>query len=508
MVASGFSKVSGTLLEDEEDGRQATFQKARAAYDAAQIAYNQQGNSADVLRRFEEAEEVLEPLMQCGGLIGLREKELESLLKGRLHRAVIMAHMEELPDRWAKVKSMADDVLQYDFNNCHARWLRGLSLLNGSRQRREAQEEMKRAVECARALGKDSEVKTWEAEIKAAFEGEDVVEASASGAAASQDTGGEVSSATASSSTPAASDSKPEKPRGKTSGQTIQKGFFNRRSQKAAAPDVAAAKSESTPAPEPAADSVAVGGSSGSAASSATVSGGRDATKNAQRELQLEEQTRELAELRQQLAEMREKQQATRQRQQGWQQDLQVQLETMVVELGQELRDSAQQLSTSSTRGAMDDLKAAVSDLKERMQSDRSWAETGHQKFLDCATEVLTLREMTSREFKERQDMSRQQVAEVKDLAKRLEDVKPSLKVLKERVKIKASAEEEPDLPRMAEQSMRFKALPASVKLQALLDDATMLRLMAFASGLGMLLMLGVFIEAFGYFKCRVVCTR
>lgn len=496
MAASGFSKVSGTILEDEEDGRLATFKKAQVAYDAAQKLYNQQGNSADVLQRFAEAEEMLSPLMQCGGLMGLREKELETLLKGRLHRGVIMAHMEDLPDRWNQVKSLADDVLQYDFNNCHARWLRGLSLLNSTKQRREAREEMTRAVECARSQGKDGEAKTWEAEIQAAFEDDEAVSYSTGETAASQESSGEAVSTATSSAAPSASDAKP---RVKSTGKTIQKGFFNRRSQKSSATEAATVKLETS--------AVSAEPTAGSSAPS-TISG-RGNSDDPQQKLQLEEQSQELAELRQQLADLQAKQQATEQHQHSWQQDLQAQLEAMIVEFGQELRQSAQQLSTGNARSAMDDLKIAVSELKERLQSDREWAETGHRKFMDCSTEVLTLREMTSREFKERQDMSRQQVSEVKDLAKRLDDVKPTLKVLKERVKLKAGLhEEEPDLPRAAEQAMRFKALPASVKLQALLDDSTMLRMMVFAAGLGMLLMVGTFVEAFGYMKCRFVCAR
>merc|ERR1719183_2115898 len=113
----------------------------------------------------------------------------------------------------------------------------------------------------------------------------------------------------------------------------------------------------------------------------------------------------------------------------------------------------------------------------------------------------MTLREMTSRELKERQDTSKQQVSELRDLVKRLGELKPSIKVLRERAKEQQAAagqeDEEPDLQRMAKKAMTFRALPASTRLMAYVDDPAMLRLMAVATLLGMLLMLGIFIEVF-----------
>ena len=55
------------------------------------------------------------------------------------------------------------EVLQFDFNNAHARWLRGLALQHGNKKSAEAQEECRRAVECARAQGKEAEAAQWEA---------------------------------------------------------------------------------------------------------------------------------------------------------------------------------------------------------------------------------------------------------------------------------------------------------------------------------------------------------
>merc|ERR1712185_138596 len=100
---------------------------------------------------------------------------------------------------------------------------------------------------------------------------------------------------------------------------------------------------------------------------------------------------------------------------------------------------------------------------------------------------------------------------ELKDLAKRLVDMKPSLKTLRDRAKQQLVAsgqeDEEPDLQRIARKCIEFRALPASTKLAAFLDDAAMLRLMLLAMFLGMLLMLGILIEGFSYKKCRFVCA-
>merc|ERR1711871_1938175 len=115
---------------------------------------------------------------------------------------------------------------------------------------------------------------------------------------------------------------------------------------------------------------------------------------------------------------------------------------------------------------ALRDLRTSATELTERLQSDKTWAEGEHRAFLDCSTEVLTLREMTSRELKERQDTSRKQVAELGDLVKRLGELKPSVKALRERAKeqLAASGQEDegPDLARIAKRAVAFRTLPAS----------------------------------------------
>jgi len=118
---------------------------------------------------------------------------------------------------------------------------------------------------------------------------------------------------------------------------------------------------------------------------------------------------------------------------------------------------------------------------------------------------------MTSRELKERQDTSKQQIGELKELTKRLNDLKPSVKVLRDRAKKQALAngkeDDEPDLQSFASGALQFRALPASTKLAAFVDDAAVLRLMALAMLFGALVMLGIIVEVVGHRKCRFVCA-
>eukprot|EP00913_Durusdinium_trenchii_P016747 g15741.t1 len=109
-----------------------------------------------------------------------------------LKQAVSLAQ-QGLPDRWPRIKMLAEDVLQFDFNNAHARWLRGLALHHGFRRPKEAQDECARAVECARLQGKEAEANQWEAEVRKTFaeqpaEGTAEAEAAANAAAVREKT--------------------------------------------------------------------------------------------------------------------------------------------------------------------------------------------------------------------------------------------------------------------------------------------------------------------------------
>lgn len=438
-----------------------------------------QGSSCDVLVLFEEAEASMASFVETG-LMGLRPNELELVLKGRLHQAVIIAHLDDRADRWTRVKSLTEDVLQFDFNNSHARWLRGHSLLHGSKKRPEALEEMRRAVECARTQGKASEAEQWESEIGTLFGSDAPPSADAAPADEPREAqDNETPQGAVPLGDPAAS--------GVRSG--MQKGFFNRRAAsrtRAAAPKAAAAApvAASQPLPEAAAVDVDTAAS------------------------------QELTKLRQQLSDFRREHQDAERRHQVWQRDLCAQLEV----IGESVDEAivAERANASGDEPALlaslGELRSLASELTDRLQGDRKWAEGEHRAFMDCSTEVMTLRTMTSRECKERQDTSKQQVSELKELAKRVGELKPSVKVLRDRAKQKLLAagqeDDEPDLARAAERALEFRALPPSVRLRSLVNDVAVLRLMFFAFLLGMLLMLGVFIEVFGHYKCRFVCTR
>lgn len=167
MAVSAFSKVGDIDDDDEEEQRLEISQKAMMQYASAQTAYENKMSSEEVLRLFEEAEGTMQPLL-CNGLASLEAKELETVLKGRLHQAVTLAQLGQA-DRWPRIKALAEDVLQFDFNNAHARWLRGLSLQHHYAKPLEAEQECRRAVECARMQGKDAEANSWEAEVFSTF---------------------------------------------------------------------------------------------------------------------------------------------------------------------------------------------------------------------------------------------------------------------------------------------------------------------------------------------------
>lgn len=143
------------------------------------------------------------------------------MLKGRLHQAVSIAQMTEIPNRWTRVKELSEDVLQFDFNNAHARWLRGLALKSMGKTK-EAEEECRRAVDCARSQGKDGEAQQWDKELQETFGGGTATSRTpkATPQAAAADAGAPGGQAEAQ---PAAK---------KAPSPALQKGFFNRTSRK------------------------------------------------------------------------------------------------------------------------------------------------------------------------------------------------------------------------------------------------------------------------------------
>jgi len=490
MDVPGFSKVSGNL-EDEEDTRLLSFNNGKALFSKAMEGYRLQVPGEEVLTLFEEAEASIAPYLQSG-LTGLREKELELVLKGRLHQAVVLVRLEGHPERWNRVKALTEDVLQFDFSNCHARWIRGLALFHGFKKQAEAAEEMRNAVDCAKKQGKLGEVAQWEAEMNAVLGGSAASSSSAAGAEPGAAAEEEVEDASAAAAGKEAATAAVKSAGSGRAAAGMQKGFFNRPSKASSASTTAKAQAAAVTSTAQQPQEAAVAAAGG----------------------------KEIAEMQVQLSELRrDSEEAERQRQEVdrqhefWQRNLLNELEAMSSGFNEALE--AERAVARQDRPdllvALRDLRASTTELTERLQSDRTWAEGEHRAFLDCSTEVMTLREMTSRELKERQETSKQQVSEFRALVKSLGELKPSVKVLRERAKEQLAScgqeDEEPDLQRIAKRAMTFRALPASTRLAAFLDDAAMLRLMAIAMFLGMLLMLGIFIEAFGYYKCRFVCS-
>lgn len=510
MAISGFSKVS-VDLEDDEDVRKAAFAKAQSLFNKALQNYRQQGSAAEVLNLFEDVEAALSDYLQTG-FTGLVEKELELVLKGRLHQAVIFASLEARTDRWSRVKALTEDVLQFDYTNCHARWLRGQALLHGFKKRKEASEEMQRAVDNARQQGKTAEVTQWSGEMVALFDASSAVPSTSS----STSSPSKADQPSEASSTVSPAEATTAQPSSSSSAAGLQKGFFDRpkKTAKAAAAKPAASEpSSSSSAPPPKVKDDAELKVMAAELAEAKAA----AAELAEIKRTLAEATaahdEEVSRLQAELEEVRGESEDADRRQGEWQKNLLGELEAITLSL-----DDMLEPKHSSSAGrhniseALDELKNVASSLTERLQSDKAWAEGEHRALLDCSTEVLTLREMTSRELKERQDASKQQVAELNKLTKLIGDVKPSIKVLRERAKEQLVAagkeDEEPDLQRIVKKAMDFQALPTSTKLGAFLDDAAFMRLMLGAALLGMLLMLGIFIEVFGRYQCRFVCSR
>merc|ERR550532_437041 len=163
-MASGFSRLSGNFEDEEEVERERVNRDAAKLYKAAEDAYFGTGSRERALELFEKAEACMAPLLRAG-LTDLVPKELELVLRGRLHQAVLLAQLPEAHNRWPRVGSLVEDVLQFDFQNCHARWIRGL-WLRSQRRQPEADEELQKAVQFARAQNKASQADQWEAEMR------------------------------------------------------------------------------------------------------------------------------------------------------------------------------------------------------------------------------------------------------------------------------------------------------------------------------------------------------
>lgn len=513
MDPNAFSKVRVGDFEDEEEERKRTIATARRLYGAAQDAYATKGSNAESLKFFEQAEACLAPLLGSG-LISLQPKELELVLKGRLHQAVIIAHLPDYPEQWSKVKSLVEEIMQFDYSNCHAQWLRGLALLHGFKRDSDGMQDMRRAIEYARTQGKGTEANQWEAEMhrlqaelgkkgggdERITEIEELPEATDDVAAESEPDGRGGISDSAVASKPKA---RPAHDNSSSFAPGMQKGFFKKKSPKpaTAAPQTTGRDSQ---APEAFAEA------------SAHLRRQED-ERNTQREAELKllrdqvrHQQGELDSLRTQLTDQQQQFAGGQHRQRhAWEEGLSAVGVEFEQALGQQQDSSGAGESISAELGR---LRAVVSETGENLKIGRKWNETEHQRYMDFSTEVATLKEMAARELRERQDASRQHVVELEGSTKRFGELKSAVKVLREHVRKRCSAgnpddDATPDMQQLVDIATDFRALPADKKLAGFLDDAAVMRLMLLFAGLGMLLALGFFIEGFGHFRCRFVCA-
>lgn len=496
-MEGAFSKLSGLKFEDEEDERQGIWEKARDKFLNAERTYAAKGSSQEALKAFEHAEDLMAPLL-ANGFAGLKDRELEALLKGRLHRAALCAQLIDLPDRWKLVKKLAEDVLQFDFNNCHAHWLRGLALAHGMGARSEAKTEMERAVECAKNSGKTAEVKQWEEEIKRNLE-EGVFDDSlpeATPQPADAQPGASESELQRQPLSKASSSSRNSGKDTKTGG--LKAGFLT-----AKTPGRTASRSPAPARP-----------SSGAQASSSSMP-----SPSSVRERELETELNRLrsshkdntSEVENQIQLLQQRLESEERMQDRWTLELRQQMESIGA-LSAEISGSVQFVlqSPSSDVDIVMGLAKQVEELRSNLESDKKWTETAHSKLMDVSTEMDTLRNMTFGESRERQEVSTQNMKEVRELTSRFQELKASIKGLREGLRLRLpdiSRSEEMEKPRIAEGIADFKSLAPNAKLWVLLDDASFLRLLFLIFIFGMLLALGIFVEFFSSRRCHFVCA-
>ncbi|CAE7771186.1 MFSD6 [Symbiodinium sp. KB8] len=403
------------------------------------------------------------------------EPELETVLKGRLHQAVSIAQMTEIPNRWTRVKELSEDVLQFDFNNAHARWLRGLALKSMGKTK-EAEEECRRAVDCARSQGKDGEAQQWDKELQETFGGGTATSRTpkATPQAAAADAGAPGGQAEAQ---PAAK---------KAPSPALQKGFFNRTSRKTEVTDQGKDGDEA----KTARDGLKEG----------------HAAKPSGREVELEQELTSLRKsLHDQEAELKKKIMSAEARH-AEEQHFREGSEAILQELENCIHAVAPSSSSSSSSAA----QVAVQQATERTQAGKAWAENEQQRYVEFSTEVLTLQEMSVREFREQEDTASKQSKELRELAKRFGDLLRLAKRLDGFVREHSSGREiaDPDVQHMAQQVADFHSLPWTSKLSAMLDDGALLRIVAMFSVLGMMLGLALVVETGFANACSLTCRR
>jgi len=535
----GFSRLSGNFEDEEEVERERINRDAARLYKTAEDAYFGTGSRARALELFEQAESCMAPLLRAG-ITELVPKELERVLRGRLHQAVLLAQLPEALNRWPRVGSLVEDVLQFDFQNCHAHWIRGLWLRSQHRQH-EAYEELRKAVQFARAQGKDSQAEQWEAELRKGVSSDadeaeaelvDADDAAEMRTDAEEDTdgqgaaGAEKAAAEKAASEKAATDKSvcaeavptaAAQPRPtKEAPAGMQRGFFNRKPRKAA---TESAVGESTPT-APAAEALT------------PQPGHERQQQQQQQQREWEEQQQEerrqhqaaLESLRKQLQEerarhMREEQEERSRHMreeealEARQQKLLEQVNSIGLEFEQVLASEREKPQMQeNAESTLSHLEAPLATIKQNLEVCREWSEGEHHIYLEFSTEVMTLREMTTRELRDKREQSAQQASDVQHVIGRVGELKAAARTLREHVKkAKAEAaghEPEHDLQGLAHNVADFHELPARMKVGILLDDSAFIRLIVLTALLGMLCVLATASEAFGALQCRFVCTR
>lgn len=521
---SGFSKVDPDALSDDEDDRISMFKLGAERLAKAEDIYHVQGVSLEVLKLFEEAEATLAPALSNGGLTGLMEKELEQVLKGRLHQAVINANLAGKGEtsRWPRAKVLAENILQFDFNNPHARWIRALGLVHAEGRVEDAIDEMRRAIDYARRQGKDHEVEQWEAELHHLenLEGDEAEAEDSPEAPLNEE------------HPPAAEvEEVPEPPQtsgaqasSKADAPKLQRGFLNR------SRGSGSSSSSSKPSGVSAANTEPSKAANANRDPQIQPKGQQDQLERqvAQERKELQEQRRDLDRLRAELRREKEQRVADideRKRQQR--RDLQRELDALTGDFEQALEsvrglldeddidDSENNPNTgsaSSTASIFGDLKATAHELKSQTLSDKVWVDADHTRWMDVSTELLTLRRMTVDANKEKHTASKQHATDLREAANKLSELKTVVRPLRDLAKAAASSTETGEEKMTAkaksmETASNFKKLSASSKLGVLLGDAHVLRVFAVAFFFGMLLMLGFLVEVFSAKTCRFACA-
>lgn len=560
MVVKGFSKFDENFIDEDDELLERAWERASALYRVAQEAYDdpsrlESGGSVaskeNILKMYEDAEAAMQPLLQSG-LVGLNVSQLGAVLKGRLHQAVFLAQMANDAPRWAKVKKLVEEILAYDPQNCHAHYLRGLAFKYGERRMSLAEECVATALESARAQGKTKELERWQLEVDRADSEQDAegaleepeelgeAEEEPEEAAVSNvmrvamedrepaekppppldvaSPAGEVAAPAPAEAKAKAKDKAAAAPQG---AKTMQKGFLNRPSRKAAqAPTAVVAPVEpsvASPQGKASADAPLVAPPPREAELEKSLADLRHSLQETQRLLQEEAERRREAEGQRSSAEearraAEEASGAADMRLEEWQHDLCAALDGLGAEFDQSLSEGDGEGGGDDSEALAGGLMASAGQVREHVDASRKWCEDEHQRYMDVSTEVATVREMAAKELRERQEASRQQVSDVRELSGRVAELKAAARALREKATKTSTAEErhveaEKDLHQLADRVADFHALPTRAKVVAMLDDATTLRLMMLAFLLGVLLMLGVATEFFGPRRCRLICS-